>query len=134
MKQILLDMFRRVDMALCVFASQNIKEHVPATKYFGRESNFRDYLWLNAFSKNTRKQRPGTRPYVRFDSHILDRYAFRKTHIRLAVITTSTNVGSEQIKSILSLLPVEKLGKCFQSYGGQESHTWVDSLCLDRTS
>ena len=106
-------MSRRLDIALCVRASQNIKDHVPATKYFGRESNFRDDLWLNrdALSKNTRTQSPGTRPYLRFDSHILDRYAFRKTHIRLAPITTSTNVGSKQIKSILSLLPVEKLGQ-----------------------
>ena len=44
-KQILLD--RRVDVVLCVSALQNFKEHIPANKYLGHESKFRDCLGLN---------------------------------------------------------------------------------------
>lgn len=46
-KQILLDVPRRVDIVLRVSALQNVKEHILAIKYLGHESNFRDCLGLN---------------------------------------------------------------------------------------
>ena len=92
---------------------------MPTVKYFWHEWNFRYCLWLirdALSSKNIRKQRPGIRPYMRFDSHILDRYAFRKTHIRLIAVSTSTNAGNRQIESILFLLPSDKLGIMFPAW------------------